>query len=169
MMKCSECQGPQTVEQNATIRYDMGGLHHVILQGVEIAKCDNCGETETTIPRIAELHRAIAKYFSEQPRLLLGAEIRFLRKHIGLSAENFAQRMGVTRSTVSRWENDKEPMGTPADHLLRALVASHRPSQNYAVDDLLKSLPDKLRKRKRPVNVEMRNVGAEWKAELAVA
>jgi hypothetical protein len=50
--------------------------------------------------------------------------------------------MGVTRETVSRWENGTTPMGAVADRLLRLLVVTHEPSESYAVDDMLASLTD---------------------------
>ena len=73
----------------------------------------------------------------------------FLRKHIGLSGTDFAQRMGVARETVSRWETGATPMGAVADRLLRLLVVTHAPTESYAVDDFLQVLndmpaPDKL-------------------------
>lgn len=141
-MKCRECGAPVMVEKNAVIRYDMGGLPHVELHGVEVRRCDACGKSETLIPRIGQLHRVLASAFITQTRMLAPAEIKFLRKHIGLSGVDFAQRMGVTRETVSRWETGATAMGAVADRLLRLLVVTHEPTQSYAVDDLLKHLND---------------------------
>ncbi len=168
-MNCAECGSDRvTVERKAVIRYDMGGLHHATLQGVEIRRCGACGDESVKIPRIGQLHRVLADYLVRQPRLLLGVEVRFLRTHLGLSSEDFAHRMGVTRETVSRWENDKERMGEPTDHLLRALVKSHEPTDNYAVDDLLRDLPDTLSApRAKAVNVTVQNERTGWKAESA--
>jgi transcriptional regulator with XRE-family HTH domain len=74
--------------------------------------------------------------------MLAPVEIRFLRKHIGLSAADFAQRMGVARETVSRWETGANPMGAVADRLLRLLVVTHESTESYAVDDFLRELDD---------------------------
>lgn len=168
-MTCVECGNDRvTVERNAAVRYDMGGLHHVTLQGVEIRRCETCGDQSIKIPRIGQLHRVLADYLIRQPRLLLGNEIRFLRTHLGLSGRDFAHLMGVTRESVSRWEHDKERMGPSADHLLRALVTSHQPTLNYAVDDLLRDLPDVLSKEKA-VNVSVQNETTGWQLEPAAA
>lgn len=168
-MSCVECGSDEvTVERNVAIRYDMGGLHNVTLQGVEVRRCDACGEEAVKIPRIGQLHFVLANLIIGQPRLLVGDEIRFLRKHLGLSTRDFAHRMGVGRETVSRWENSKEPMGEPTDHLLRALVKSHQPTENYTVDDLLRDLPDHLTAAKpRAVNLSVQHAGSGWKAEPA--
>lgn len=142
MMKCDECGGPVTTERNAVRRYDIGGLPHVELHGVEVTRCTACGKEEIAIPRIAQLHRVLAEQFVRQHRMLAPVEVRFLRKHVGLAAGDFAQRMGVARETVSRWETGASPMGAVADRLLRLLVVTHEPTDNYAVDDLLRELND---------------------------
>lgn len=167
-MTCAECGSDRvTVDRNAAIRYDMGGLHHITLQGVAMQRCASCGDEGIKIPRIGQLHRVLADYLIRQPRLLMGNEIRFLRTHLGLSTQDFSHRMGVTRETVSRWENARERMGEPTDHLLRALVTSYQPTKSYAVDDLLRDLPDTLRlpKEEKAVNASVQNTTTGWKAE----
>ncbi len=148
-MKCDECGGLITTERDVVRRYEIGGLSHVELHGVEVSMCASCGREEVAIPRIGQLHHVIAQAFVTQQRMLAPVEIRFLRKHIGLSGVDFAQRMGVARETVSRWETGATPMGAVADRLLRLLVVTHAPTESYAVDDFLQVLndmpaPDKL-------------------------
>lgn len=139
-MKCDECGGRVTVERNAVRRYGLGGVPHVELHGVEVIRCNSCGKETIGIPRLAQLHRVIAHRFVAQQRMLATVEIRFLRKQIGLSGVDFAQRMGVSRETVSRWESGAQPMGAVADRLLRLIVITHEPPESYAVDDLLSEL-----------------------------
>ena len=141
-MTCYECGGTLSVERNAVRRYEIGRLPHVELHGVEVARCRQCGRESIAIPRIAQLHRAIAEAFVSQRRMLAPSEIRFLRKHIGLSGSDFAQRMGVARETVSRWETGAQPMGAVADRLLRMLVVTHEPAGGYAVEEMLRGLSD---------------------------
>lgn len=45
--------------------------------------------------------------------------IKELRERLGLTQEQFAQRLGVTFSSVNHWENDKR---TPQPFLVRRLV-----------------------------------------------
>lgn len=141
-MKCSDCGGVTKTEHGAVRRYDLGGLPHVVLRGVEVTRCETCGRESLGIPRIGQLNRVIAHAFVQQKRMLAPVEIRFLRKHVGLSGTEFAQMMGVTRETVSRWETGSITMGAVADRLLRVIVASHEPSESYAIDDLLRGLND---------------------------
>jgi putative zinc finger/helix-turn-helix YgiT family protein len=112
------------------------------LHGVEVTQCGKCGKEEIAVPRIGQLHRVLADLFVTQSRMLAPVEIRFLRKHVGLSTAVFADMMGVTRETVSRWETGATTMGATADRLLRAIVLTQEPSENYAIDDLLRSLKD---------------------------
>ena len=44
--------------------------------------------------------------------------------------------MGVTPSTVSRWETGTEPMGMTADRLLRLMVTHGQPVSAYPLSEL---------------------------------
>jgi putative zinc finger/helix-turn-helix YgiT family protein len=133
-MKCS-CGGriKSTVEN---YRYDAAGLSSVTLQAVKVHRCEGCGETGVTIPRIERLHRAIAEALARKPSPLVGEEIRYLRKYLGLSSQGFAECMGVSREHVSRWETGAKVMSPPADRLLRLLIAKVQPIDDYSVEQL---------------------------------
>lgn len=161
-MRCDECGGPAATERNVVRRYEIGGLPHVELHGVEVTRCAACGLEAIGIPRIAELHRALAHHFVQQHRMLASVEIRFLRKHVGLSGAEFAQMMGVARETVSRWESGANPMGAVADRLLRLIVVIHEPSESYAVDDLLRDLNDTAAPKKLSSVVMQNRRGKGW-------
>lgn len=134
-MKCVEC-GSALVMSRENRRYAAGGLPQVVLVGVEVRRCPECGAEEIAIPRIEELHRVIAQAFIRKPTRLAGSEIRFLRKYLGWSGTDFASRMGTARETVSRWERGALPIGTQADRLLRLLVATSVPVKDYSPEDL---------------------------------
>jgi putative transcriptional regulator len=135
--KCKECPSEMTVARE-NYRYVECGLPNVTLQGIEVRRCPQCGAVEVPIPRISELHRVIAMAVIHKPARLSGAEVRYLRKHLGWSGENFSAHMGVDASTVSRWENDKESIGSTSDRLLRLLVARRSPVEKYDDDELTK-------------------------------
>lgn len=155
-MKCDECDGRLTIERGAVRRYDIGGLPHVELHGIEVSRCTSCGKEEIAIPRISQLHHVLSERFVKQQRMLAPSEIRFLRKHVGLSSADLAKTMGVTRETVSRWESGANPMGAVADRLLRLIVVTHEPTESYAVEDFLKELTDRPAPEK-PSLVALRN------------
>ena len=87
---------------------------------------------------MAELHRVIANAVIHKPARLSGAEVKFLRKHLGWSGADFAAHMGVDPTTVSAWENERKPFGTSSDRLLRLMVARQAPVEDYSLDELTK-------------------------------
>lgn len=102
--------------------YVYAGLPGVVLVDLEHYRCPACGEEEVSIPDVEGLQSALARWLAEQPARLTGAQVRFLRKVMGWSGRAFALLISVTPETVSRWENEKEPIGVIAERLLRVLV-----------------------------------------------
>ena len=120
-LKCFGCgHGMTTGREN--VKYDACGLPGVTLVDVEVSRCGHCGQYEVAIPRIEELHRAMATALVRKSARLTPAEIRFLRTTLGWSGKELADHMGATAETVSRWENGRIPMGPQADRLLRLMV-----------------------------------------------
>ena len=128
--RCFNCGGEMTTRRE-TRRY--GRVIDVVLVGIEVRHCDDCGEEEVVIPRIKELHNAIAADLANRSGLLSPGEIRFLRTHMGFSSKAFAQHMGVTPETVSRWENPRNPMRIrkTADRFIRFLVQNGARFKDY--------------------------------------
>lgn len=118
--------------------YTASGLPNIVLTDVEVRRCPECGFESVVIPRIEELFRTIAFAVIHKPSRLSSAEVRFLRKYLGFSGVDFANHMGVDPSTVSNWENDKQPIGMPSDRLLRLMVVHQAPVENYSLTELTK-------------------------------
>ena len=112
---------------------------------------------------MTELHRVIAMAVIHKPARLSSAEVRYLRKYLGWSGQDFAEHMGVDPSTVSKWENDKEAIGAPSDRLLRLLVARRAPVEEYADDELTK-IEDR---RDPPLKMKLSRRGHGWEATVA--
>jgi DNA-binding transcriptional regulator YiaG len=51
-----------------------------------------------------------------------GAEVKRIRRRLGLSQERFAKLVGVHRVTVAKWETDALPMTKPMTRFLRLLA-----------------------------------------------
>jgi len=142
-MKCMTCGKGELKVSRENHRYTESGLSNVTLLGVEVRRCPKCGDVEVAIPRIAQLHRAIAFVLAGQRAKLTGAEVRFLRKYLGRSGADFAAMIGVTPETVSRWENDREPMGATAERLLRLMVVRDKPIDEYPNERLAEVAQEK--------------------------
>ncbi len=133
-MKCFEC-GSRMKTARENFRYGSSGLP-VTLVGVDVSRCAACGEFEVAIPRIEELHRAIAMEVIRKRARLTAKEVRYLRKYLGWLSTEFARHMGVSVGAVSRWENGRDKMGAVADRLLRLMVAHGPPDSDYSLDEL---------------------------------
>jgi len=117
-MKCLECGGKMR-KTKTNHRYIESGLDNIVLIDATAYKCQDCDEDEIEIPRADKLHLFIAFLLSLKPTSLTGAEARFLRKHLGYTAAELASAMGITRLTVTRWENAKGIMKEDRDKHLR--------------------------------------------------
>lgn len=134
-MKCTACGGKMTARRE-DYKYEACGLSGITLLGIEVRRCKECEEYEVVIPRIQELHQLIATKLIRKQARLTADEIRFLRKHLGWSGTDFAEHIGVTPETVSRWEQGRIPMGAAAERLLRLAVAHLEPASDYSLDIL---------------------------------
>jgi len=96
----------------------------VVLKDVLVTKCQECGNREIEIKHLDGLMQAVARAVIAKSGRLVGNEIGFLRELLELSGIEFAALMDSTPPTVSRWENDKTPMGRTADLLLRTIATT---------------------------------------------
>jgi len=131
---CLDC-GAEMQRHVEDIPFD-AALPGVILIGVAVYRCPSCGYFEVELPHVEALHRAMAMQWVRQSTRLSGPQVRFLRKWLGWSGQDFARHMGVSAETVSRWENDREPIGGTSDRLLRMMVLFGTPVSDYSLDRL---------------------------------
>ena len=121
--ECTNCGAP-VVPERRNYRYKESGLSNVILQGVEVADCPKCGNSDVVIPRMAKIHRAIAQALVGSPARLTGEQLRFLRKHLGWSGDQLGSYLHTDRTKISKWENEEDRIGPATDRLVRLLAAS---------------------------------------------
>lgn len=142
-IKCRRCKSAVEV-RTENYKYDASGLPNVILRGIEVRHCPECGEREAQIPSITALHKFLALSLANKPERLTPQEIRFLRKHIGLSGQDFAAKIGVDKATVSRYESLESPqkMGQQTERLLRLMVIVEKPVTSYPLEDTAVAEPN---------------------------
>lgn len=137
-MTCSMCDNKKPLKRETiTHKYKECGLSNVTLVGVEHYRCEQCGEEYFGFGNMEKLHEAIAHVLLRKKDLLTGAEVRFLRKHLGYSGTLFAKLIGYDDSTLSRLENGAQPITRTFDHLIRFTVASKLPDRNYDLHDMI--------------------------------
>ncbi len=158
MMTCPTCRTVMKVRRGP-YKYTESGLPNLTLHGIDQYSCPKCGETAVAIPRPVELHRLIARAIIRKAGRLHGREVRFLRTHLEWTGAELAQHLGVTPESVSRWENDREPIGPVADRLLRMVVSRDRPS-----DFPLESLTQVARDEASSETLEIRHDDDRWRS-----
>jgi len=121
-MKCDACRkGEIGTRIQQTYRYKECGLDNVYLLNIEFRICDACGIKAPRLKRMPELHATIARAIAMQPCPRRGQDVRFLRKQLGYSAKEWATFLRTDASTLSRWAQNQQEMGTQSDSLIRLL------------------------------------------------
>lgn len=115
--RCVECGEAQILSRNA-VPYPESGLDNVQLLNVPVWTCKN-GHHEVEIPAIQELHNLLAHMIVRQPAPLSGGDIRFLRKRVGLTARQYAARIGRSPEWISQVENGHATIDRTNDLLFR--------------------------------------------------
>ncbi len=137
-VECSACGSTAKVIRG-NHEFVESGLKHVILQGIELVRCDKCGNEDPIIPRVNVLMRALAQAVVCKPYRLQGREVRFLRTYLRMTGEQFARLLHVDKTTLSKWENEHDPVGEQSDRLIRmyalALGDGLQKEQRHAVTD----------------------------------
>jgi putative zinc finger/helix-turn-helix YgiT family protein len=123
-MKCYQC-GKEMKKAMKDYPYLEAGLDNVVLKDLPVYICE-CGEEMPVIGGADTLHAEIADAIAAKSSPLTGKEARFLRKQIDMKAKELAEVMGVTKVTVSRWENDAANLGAASDRLLRLIYVKKR-------------------------------------------
>lgn len=119
-MNC-ECGGKLNEKRVGLYRYVESGLPNVFLVNIKVAACKKCGGTYPVIPSILSLHENIAEAIALKPVTLTGAEIKFLRKQLGMTAARWATYLKMDKASVSRLENAHNPVSRQTDALARLL------------------------------------------------
>jgi YgiT-type zinc finger domain-containing protein len=108
--RCGKCESGKLATKE--ISYDLGpalGMKSVRVENLPALVCSSCGEVTVTGPVVEGVSLALAVLILQRVELDQ-IEVRFLRKLLGDTQEEFAKKLCVERVTVNRWENAKEPI-----------------------------------------------------------
>ncbi|HEV8202316.1 MAG TPA: helix-turn-helix domain-containing protein [Candidatus Polarisedimenticolia bacterium] len=156
----------------APYHYLRSGLPNVFLLGVKRRHCQECAVETVAIPRLGQLHEVIARVLLEKPAGLTGAELRFLRKHVGLSAVDFSGQLQKDPSTLSRIENGQQSLGVSTDKLARAIVLAeieHGDHQDLktTASAFLRRKQRFLKPRKKAQETQLEFASGTWRERVA--
>lgn len=136
--KCRTCGSPM---KSRTGDWNLEGLDNVVVRGVTYYQCEN-GHEDMTVVGLGPLMRKVAEMVARKASSLSVRERRFLRNALELGVSELADRMGVSRETVSRWESEtsKQAMGGPAERLLRLMVVTGKATPDRIAADHFRAL-----------------------------
>ena len=119
--RCSACDNKASIVRER-YRFSECGLPNVVLLGIEVIRCAKCGNRDPIIPRVNDLMRLLAVAVVAMPQKLAGEEVRFLRKFLKMSGDDFSSLIHVDKTTLSKWENNEQAVGDQSDRLIRAVT-----------------------------------------------
>jgi DNA-binding transcriptional regulator YiaG len=124
MIRCSNCrngflQPGQTKDHNIGPLF---GFDHVLLTEAPALICDHCGHIALEGEVIETARRKLGEIIVRSREPLTPAEARFLRETIGMTQAQLAERLGLSRVTVTRWETG-EDLGAIQSFAIRTLAA----------------------------------------------
>lgn len=94
--------------------------------GVYEKLCDVCGASSGHILKEPQQLVALVAVLRACHEIKLnGSEVKFLRKCMSLKSKTLAEKLALDPATLSRIENDKQPISEVYEKLLRAAVCLH--------------------------------------------
>ncbi len=137
--ECAVC-GAQIELERRNYRYRESGISNIVLQGIEVAECSKCGNSDAIIPRVERVHLAIAKALADSPARLTGEQLRYLRMHLGLTGADLARYLHTDKTKVSKWERGEDRIGPATDRLMRLLTAALDKAMRSSVTSIAEHL-----------------------------
>jgi putative zinc finger/helix-turn-helix YgiT family protein len=161
--ECSAC-GAAAETVRGDYRYAESGLKNVILRGVELIRCQSCGNEAPVIARMSDLHRALALAVASQPFRLQGEDVRFLRKYLGMTQDAFASLLHIHKSNLSKWENNEDRIGEQSDRLIRAVVLTLGAGLQRKAAEVVRAFPQIKPSSRKRLEVD---AGEDYTAKVA--
>lgn len=105
------------------------------------------------------LQRVVLEALIHKRTLLSGNEIRYVRKYLYLSMEEFGKALGVSHAAVSKWENSRNGITAALDVCIRLYIMEQIEAKDVEFRQLYRDIDlSKLTKSKKVtplvVNVE---------------
>lgn len=144
------------------------GLDNVYLIGIRYFR-DSEGRVSAEIPAVKQLMQRIAQDVVSSPSDLSGKELRFLRKRLGKRATEFCQYLGIEPETLSRMENERQPISVQVQKLARlsyCVFSEDHSLAGCAQSILLSMLEDERKKGRQNIVLEM-DTNQEWNERRA--
>lgn len=121
--RCVECRArevfPQATDYSTTVKHD-GRTYPVRIADLAIPTCRKCGSQVFT----GDIDDRIIAALRSQLALLTPEEIQERRHQLGLTQQEMADRLGVAKETICRWETGALIQSRAMDNLMRLFFES---------------------------------------------
>jgi DNA-binding transcriptional regulator YiaG len=124
MIRCSNCR-KGFLHPGQTKDHNIGplfGFESVLLSNAPALMCEHCGHVALEGEVIEAARRTLTELIVRNREPLTAEEARFLRETIGMTQAQLADRLNLSRVTVTRWETGEE-LGPMQSFVLRTLAA----------------------------------------------
>jgi DNA-binding transcriptional regulator YiaG len=151
--QCSNCGATGRAVHGA---YELkgAGLKDVVLQRIDTVMCPNCKNEDPIIANLNGLMRAVALAVIGKPYRLTGEDVRFLRKYLRLTGEEFSRLIHVDKSTPSKRENNEDCLGDQSDRLIRLVALGLGERLKQESERVIRSFPQ-IKSKPHPVGIQM--------------
>lgn len=120
MNACSACGSPNFRRERVLEHEDIVLGYPVMLHcGADRISCGDCLHETVLIRDLPGLMATVAASRIMMGEKLSGREMQLIRKAANLKAVDLAKRLDVSAETISRWENDREPMRAESERGFR--------------------------------------------------
>ena len=135
-MICTEC-GKETREVTGPFTEDYRGESFTV-EDVWRFECENCDNIEWPAPTLDHVWDAETAEYARRHEMLRPADIKALRKKLGMTQKAFERMLGVSSPTCSRWENNSLQQSRSVDllmHVAREVPGAADYLRNFAERD----------------------------------
>jgi putative zinc finger/helix-turn-helix YgiT family protein len=159
--RCPACRRGRLTRSTANHTVKIGDVE-VVFREVPVSRCSSCKETIFDGPFMERVELYAADELARSGAVSPDG-FKFMRKALGLRAEDLGEMLDVSNETVSRWETGRNPITRSALAVLGALIEDQIAGRE-TMSELLEALkkPDASRRivaRAVPVEPEIRAEG----------
>lgn len=120
--KCLFCESSELDVSVETISGEEVGLPGLTLECTPVIHCQNCGESFYSLPPHGVLLSNTSRTLARSKGDLSSSDFSTIRKVLGFSGKSFADLIGVSNVSVSRWENGSVVVPRHVSTLVRLLA-----------------------------------------------
>lgn len=158
-MRCDICNTETKIIKAEKYQYIHSGLNNVFLKNIKVEICKTCNLESPFIPKIIRLHETIAKAIVLKPTLLIGEEVRFLRKNLRIKAQIWSTYLRKDVATISRSEKIGQIQNKDFDILIRLLYVRlwEEKNEQFFSEKIVESM-SKLENQEVEILIDVNNI-----------